>query len=170
METEYKLYEDGCSITEISDLLGIPKSTIRFRLKKKGILRTRVEGVRLAAKKGKLGHMKGTKRHFSKEWKKNMSISRLRWAENNAKGFSLKPSGYLEITRGKNKGRGLHCVIMEEYLGRPLERGEIVHHVDGVRDNNEIENLELMTRSEHSRCHRLREGNLRKRDIKGRFK
>ncbi len=41
-----------------------------------------------------------------------------------------------------------HTMIMSEYLGRPLRKGENVHHINGVRDDNRIENLELWTISQ----------------------
>ncbi len=40
-----------------------------------------------------------------------------------------------------------HVLIMAEYLERPLRPGETVHHRNGVRDDNRIENLELWTSS-----------------------
>ena len=43
-----------------------------------------------------------------------------------AKGISLKPSGYFEITRGKNKCRSLHRVVMEKHIGRKLKKQEII--------------------------------------------
>jgi hypothetical protein len=48
----------------------------------------------------------------------------------------------------------LHRVLMENKIGRLLERGEVVHHRDENKENNDIENLELLRNEEHSRLHR----------------
>lgn len=42
-----------------------------------------------------------------------------------------------------------HRWVMEQHLGRKLSRHEVVHHIDGDRHNNNIENLMVMTQSEH---------------------
>ena len=47
-----------------------------------------------------------------------------------------------------------HRVIMENKLGRILEKGEVVHHLDGNKHNNDPSNLQLMTNQEHSKQHR----------------
>ncbi|MBN2312337.1 MAG: HNH endonuclease [Sedimentisphaerales bacterium] len=46
-----------------------------------------------------------------------------------------------------------HRYVMQQFLGRPLLRTEIVHHKDGNPRNNSIDNLRLMSPQEHARHH-----------------
>ena len=53
----------------------------------------------------------------------------------------------------KQGGRHQHRVVAEQMLGRPLQKGEIVHHKDGNKKNNDPSNLAVMTQGEHMREH-----------------
>ena len=46
-----------------------------------------------------------------------------------------------------------HRHIMEQAIGRKLSTDEIVHHKDGNRLNNSLDNLEILSRSDHARMH-----------------
>lgn len=50
--------------------------------------------------------------------------------------------------RAKNAHAGAHRVVMERILGRTLLPGENVHHRNGVRSDNRLENLELWVTSQ----------------------
>lgn len=46
-----------------------------------------------------------------------------------------------------------HRMIMEQHLGRKLEHTEVVHHINQDKSDNRIENLQLMTNSQHTSLH-----------------
>lgn len=46
-----------------------------------------------------------------------------------------------------------HRLVMEEHLGRTLEKDEVVHHINGDTLDNSLDNLQLMTFVEHCRLH-----------------
>lgn len=158
------------SIPEIQAITGLPASAIRKKLKDEGVIRSRADALRLAAKKGRLGSgLRGKTRVFSEQWKKNISTARKANADAKSVGVRITKSGYVEFTRGENKGRGQHVVVVEKMIGRRLFANEVVHHVDGDKKNNILENLKLMTRAEHSSLHAFENAQKRKRKNDGKF-
>lgn len=46
-----------------------------------------------------------------------------------------------------------HIKVMQDSIGRKLHENEVVHHIDGDKTNNQIDNLDLCSIAQHNKCH-----------------
>lgn len=65
------------------------------------------------------------------------------------KGGYIHGSGYVYVSRGESKRYLQHRAVMEEYLGRKLSKKEHVHHLNGIRSDNRLENLMVVNYLKH---------------------
>ena len=98
---------------------------------------------------------RGRKRELSNFWKG---------------GIAHTSGGYIGVLVESNPFRDKrgyvmqHRLVIEESIGRYLRKDEVVHHINGIKDDNRLENLLLMTRKEHHLMHHV--GSKRKASTK----
>jgi hypothetical protein len=73
----------------------------------------------------------------------------------------INSDGYVMVATGKKRA----TQVMEEYLGRELLPGEEVHHKNRIKIDDQIENLEVLTKSDHMRIHASRQNNYRREKL-----
>jgi transposase len=139
-----ELYKNGATTNELAKRYGVSNETIRQRLKQMEIPRR---------------SLKGVTRENHPKWKNGSIIDRDGYIRTWAPNHPWPRKGYMPE----------HVRIMELRIGRKLKVIECVHHKNHDRQDNRIENLELMTRSEHSKLHRSKDIHMFKRNKSGRF-
>jgi len=141
-----ELRREGWSINKIAQALAVSKSSVAKWVQDIPQPEPFTKEGRAARKKARADRIAKLREEKEKERKSRLILSAGRW-------FMHAPPGY----KGKTYIDGRYVLqyryLMEQKLGRLLRPGEVVHHINGDRLDDRIENLELMTDKEHSRMH-----------------
>lgn len=61
--------------------------------------------------------------------------------------------GYVKIYTGNERYEFEHRLVVEKHIGRKLRKDEVVHHINRIKTDNRIENLQIVSPSEHRAIH-----------------
>lgn len=130
--------EEGKSLETIARMFRISKKTLRKELANAGIqVRNRIEGQAMRDKK----YSRIQKKYF---WNVKGGYILIRISADDPY-YSMCEAKYLKSGYIKE-----HRYIMAKSLGRCLTKEEFVHHINGIKNDNRLENLELINPSNHS--------------------
>lgn len=132
VEKMIDLYESGMTQEEVAKELGTTQKVVWKRMKEIGY------EARVAFKRNQYGESNDS------------------WQG----GRTIQSNGYVYI-KSVGHPKALvqgdyvleHRLAVEEVIGRYLEEGEVVHHINGKKDDNHPENLYITNPSEHVRMH-----------------
>lgn len=145
-----ELYKSGKSLGEVSAETGVPIPTIHRWTKQLGV-----------------------KAHDAGSWHRGRNWTDARREHNPEKhvvewlgptGYDLiaaraignkriTKQGYVVVQTGRKQRKYEHTIVAEKSIGRPLKRGEVVHHINCIRRDNRPENLLVCTISYHLALH-----------------
>lgn len=154
------LYFKGYSMKEIANMLNMSVGKIHKYFHLYNIIPRPImnETTKEKISKKQKGKQYALGYKFTKEQKQKLSKAK------QIKGIGHKKKrkdGYVAIffpSHPKSNKDGYimeHDLIMECNIGRWLKDDEVVHHKNKIKDDNRIENLELMTFKEHARLHMI---------------
>lgn len=93
-----------------------------------------------------LGNKNDGRGELSRKWKGGKRVDKRGYVlvrvENNptlSENHNCNSTGYIPE----------HRLVMENYLGRKLDKYEFVHHRNGIKNDNRIENLEIVFKKHH---------------------
>jgi len=126
------LYNSGWSMPQISEKVNITSQSIFQRLVKNGITIRKIgEALKNGYETGRI--------------KKKIGENHPSWKG----GIYKTKDGYVEIAIGNNRRKPEHRIVWEKQNGN-IKKGYVIHHLNGKRDDNRIENLVAIPRKRHS--------------------
>ena len=172
-------YKDNLSVTEIAKIYNCNRDTVRFAMKRFGIvprgkikkpmsddLKSNLITLYIEQKLStrEIGKILGCSHDYVSDKLKEIGVTvddRLTalQSERNPswKNGKTTKNGYVQISSKTicAKRKFEHQIVMENFIGRELHENEVVHHIDGNKTNNNINNLALMDRTAHARLHSI---------------
>ena len=158
--------EQRKTMQQIADEVGCTPATILNRLRRAGIETRKPHDYPTTEKQrqawvriGKLGKGKSLSLETREAISKARKGKRLKIDYDFGGHEKQRKDGYIAVyvpdhpNANKDGYVMKHHLVMEQHIGGYIPKGCIVHHKNGKRNDNDIENLELMTFREHAGYH-----------------